>query len=710
MRIVVTGASGFVGAQVVRKLGASGHDVHAVVRSMGSRARLEGIDGIQWVEADLATEAGRERIAAVKPEACIHAAWYTEPGKYLTSLCNIDLQAATLALARKLAEGGCRRFLGLGTCIEYDTTFGLLSEETPLRPGTLYAAAKAGTFLALRELGAVVGMQVVWARLFHLYGPGEQAGRLVPSVSQQLLAGNEACTTPGAQLRDFIHVEDAASAICALIHSDVVGAVNVGSGRPVTVESLVRRLGDLAGRPDLVRIGAIPYSPNEPMFICADTRKLVAATGWAPRWSLEDGLAQTLNWWRSGDGGVRTPSAATPRISTNGTSAPHAHTPRSTCPLCDGTELTVFVEREKVPVHQNMPFRDAASAQNTTRGDLRLAACRSCGFVTNLAFREELLRYGEGYENDQTLSPTFDMHTESRIASLVESGIRDRLVVDVGCGQGQFLRRLCAVGPNRGIGFDPAYVGPDRVDDGRVSFVRAFYGGSPSAAAPDLVVCRHVIEHVVAPLAFLKNIQAALRPEHPTRLAFETPTVDWILEGGVVQDFFYEHCSYFTADSLRFAFERAGFTNVETMATFGGQYLWGTAEYRPEKARAPRMAPNAITKSVERYLRQEQASRALLESKIARLGASGRVAVWGAGAKGVTVLNLIDPRCQLVDCAVDVNPKKQGKFIAGTGHPIVSPAELRARGIRGILVMNPNYLDEIKKTVHASGADAVVTE
>jgi nucleoside-diphosphate-sugar epimerase len=241
---------------------------------------------------------GRERVAATKPDTCVNAAWYTEPGKYLSSLMNIDLQCATLSLAAKLAERGCRRFLGIGTCIEYDTAYGFLSEQTPLAPGHLYAAAKAGTFLALRHLGLVTGMQIVWARLFYLYGPDEHSGRLVASITRDLLRGDHARTTPGAQVRDFLHVEDAASAICALVHSDVVGAFNIASGCPVTVESIVNQVAAHAGYPERVLLGALPYAPNDPMFICADVHKLIDATGWAPRWSLSGGLADTVGWWR----------------------------------------------------------------------------------------------------------------------------------------------------------------------------------------------------------------------------------------------------------------------------------------------------------------------------------------------------------------------------------------------------------------------------
>jgi SAM-dependent methyltransferase len=379
------------------------------------------------------------------------------------------------------------------------------------------------------------------------------------------------------------------------------------------------------------------------------------------------------------------------------------------CPLCDGIDLAVFVERMGVPVHQNVALATAAEARSMTRGDLRLACCASCGFVTNLAFRKELVQYGEGYENDQTNSAAFETHMGTLVDDLLASGIRNKLVVEVGCGQGQFLRRLCAAGDNRGMGFDPAYVGPDTLDDGRVSFVREFYSGQTAVRVPDLVVCRHVIEHVPAPLDLLENVRAALGRERDAQLAFETPAVDWILEGTVIQDFFYEHCSYFTAKSLQFAFERAGFTRFTPRTVFGGQYLWARAEHRPAVAiETPRPAAGGLDVAVQQYGKREKQRTAQLERRLRELASSGPVAVWGAGAKGVTFLNLMDPGCELVDVAVDINPRKQNRFIAGTGHPIVEPREIPRRDVKNVVVMNPNYVAEVGRLLSELGAIATI--
>jgi SAM-dependent methyltransferase len=369
------------------------------------------------------------------------------------------------------------------------------------------------------------------------------------------------------------------------------------------------------------------------------------------------------------------------------------------------------MERLGVPVHANVPLETALAARATLRGDLRLACCRSCGFVTNLAFEEELLRDGKDHEAPSTHSQALEKHTESLIGALIEAGCREKFVLEIGCGQGTFLRRLCAEGANRGVGFDPAYRGAESVVAGGVSFKREFFCGQRTDESPYLVLCRHVIDHVSDPTRLLKDVVDSLGRERGARIAFELPSVDWVLDQSMFQDFCYERPSYFSAASARFAFEHAGFTEVELTPTFGGQYLWATAEHPLRRRRAPaRPSPDDVMKAIARHLLCEPASRAAARLKLEGLNATGPVAIWGAGAKGVTFLNLVDPRCELVDCAVDTNPSKQGKFVAGTGHPIVSPADLARRGVRHALVMNPNRVEEAMRAASATSPDVTIGE
>lgn len=300
MRVLLTGATGFIGSHVARHLVGQGHDVHALVREGSDRWRINDLqDRISIVSGGLPLD---ERAAAavrtLGPEVCIHAAWFATPGEYLHSERNLDLVASSLSFARSLVRAGCRRIVGLGTCFEYDTRFGFLTETTPTRPESLYAASKLGLGLTLQRFGDVAGVEVAWARLFYQYGPFEDSRRLVPSVIRTVLAGNEASVTPGEQVRDFLHVEDVAAAVCAVAFSDLQGAVNVGSGHPVTVREIVEMIGDLTRCERLIAVGARPYADGDPMFVCADSARL-RGTGWTPRISLHDGLTRTIEWWRT---------------------------------------------------------------------------------------------------------------------------------------------------------------------------------------------------------------------------------------------------------------------------------------------------------------------------------------------------------------------------------------------------------------------------
>ncbi|MDP3541425.1 MAG: class I SAM-dependent methyltransferase [Elusimicrobiota bacterium] len=367
------------------------------------------------------------------------------------------------------------------------------------------------------------------------------------------------------------------------------------------------------------------------------------------------------------------------------------------CPVCSSTRVEEFLRRDAVPVHQNLVFRDRAAAAAVRRGNLSMNACSSCGFVFNAAFDPSLLAYGADYDNTQDCSPAFGAHLDALAARVVSGrGVRGARIVEVGCGKGGFLRRLVETGPgNTGVGFDPSHQGPESELDGRLRFERRFYDASCANVPADAVVCRHVIEHVADPVALLRAVRGALANSPGAKVFFETPCVDWILRGGVVWDFFYEHCSLFTLASLSTAFETAGFVVEEKRHVFDGQYLW--IEARPASAPAPvTKQPGDTPALAKAFSRDEPLTLARWREQAASARGAGKVAVWGAGAKGATFANLIDPRGEAVDCLIDVNPRKRGAFLAGTGHPIVAPEDAAVRGVASAVLMNPNYRAEIE--------------
>ena len=376
------------------------------------------------------------------------------------------------------------------------------------------------------------------------------------------------------------------------------------------------------------------------------------------------------------------------------------------CPVCDRPSDVPFLTRRQVCVHQNLVVDTPQAARALRAGTLALHACAGCGFVFNAAFDPNLLRYGAAYDNTQTCSPTFQQHVDMRASHIVDTrDVRNATLVEIGCGNGSFLTALARQDPgNRGVGFDPSYVGPDTAVDGRVRFERRFYDETCAGLDADAIVCRHVIEHVQHPVDLLGSIRRTIR-RNDAQIFFETPCVEWILRNEIVWDFFYEHCSYFTAGSLALAFARAGFNATDVSHVFAGQYLWAEGRPADEEDAEERSVSDAsrIVDLARRYADREAAIVSGLRERTVELSRRGPVAIWGAAAKGVTLANLIDPDATLLACIVDINPNKQGKFLPGSAHPIVGPAEMGTLGVRTALVTNPNYFEENSRIVRNAG-------
>jgi nucleoside-diphosphate-sugar epimerase len=297
-RIIVTGATGFIGRHVLGELVGRGYEVHALGRSPVGEGRTT------WHRCDLLMPGAAEPLVrAVQADSLLHLAWNATPGVFWSAADNLDWVAATLQLFRVFADAGGRRAVFAGTCAEYDWSADLLVEdETPLRPRTLYGRAKRAAGEMLTDPGAAQGVSVAWGRLFFVYGPGEPPGRLVPDLIAGLLAGRPVDCTDGRQERDFIHVKDAARAFADILASDFCGSVNIASGQCRPVATLIEEIGRQIGRPELIRLGAIPLGDNEPRRLAAGMRRLSDLIGFKPRFDISRGIADTLSAYRGGTG------------------------------------------------------------------------------------------------------------------------------------------------------------------------------------------------------------------------------------------------------------------------------------------------------------------------------------------------------------------------------------------------------------------------
>jgi hypothetical protein len=377
------------------------------------------------------------------------------------------------------------------------------------------------------------------------------------------------------------------------------------------------------------------------------------------------------------------------------------------CPVCGSADTAVFLQRRGMPVHQNLLMSDERAALDVPKADLDMAACGHCGFVFNAAFDLSLLAYGEDYDNTQTCSQYFAAYVGDLARHLVdEKGVRRCRIVEVGSGKGQFLRMLVDNPDhgNVGLGFDPSHEGPLEDLGGRLKFHRSYYGPQWTELKADVVVSRHVIEHVPRPVSLLQSIRAALESSPHARVFFETPCVEWILRRRVVWDFFYEHCSLFSPSSIRSAFEISGFRVNAVRHVFNGQYLWTEATVCTEPIDV-RHDAGSIPRLAREFTQAESSLTDGWRRRLAAASAAGAVAIWGAGAKGATFANLVDPNQEFIQCVIDLNPRKQGCFIGGTGHPIVDYREIASRGIRTVLMMNPNYLDESRELLKRGGIE-----
>lgn len=266
-KILVTGGSGFVGKQILKALDAEDVELVLPVRT-GKEAFFDYLNNTYTTiqSHDIFSESEHWWQETCKDiDILIHAAWYVEPGKYLSSPKNLDCLTGSLTMAKGAIKAGVKRIVGIGTCFEYDLSPGVLSIHTPIAPTTLYAAAKASLYFNLANwLSEEEGVTFAWCRLFYLYGEIEQANRLVPYIRQQIEKGEDVLLTSGKQIRDYLDVAVAGKKIAEIALSEKIGPANICSGTPTTVRQLTEKIADEYGRRDLLKFGARPDNLVDP--------------------------------------------------------------------------------------------------------------------------------------------------------------------------------------------------------------------------------------------------------------------------------------------------------------------------------------------------------------------------------------------------------------------------------------------------------------
>ncbi|EJN14440.1 nucleoside-diphosphate-sugar epimerase [Bradyrhizobium sp. YR681] len=287
-RVLVTGASGFIGRALVPALLGRGFEVHGVARTL-----QPGSAGATWLPADLLTEAGRAHaLSASRPTHLVHLAWEARPGRYREDPVNRLWAAASIDLLARARADGVARILGIGSCLEYGSQDGPCGEFTACRPTTLYGQAK------LRTCEAYIAAGAAWGRVFVPFGPHEPEARLIPSLIRTLRAGQTFDCSHGQQLRDFVYVDDIAQQIAAVLDSNLTGIVNLASGEVRSLHSVIAHVADRLGARHLVRFGGVDAAgvDAEPV-IAADVRRLRRVTAGLPAIGFAEGAARSVAWW-----------------------------------------------------------------------------------------------------------------------------------------------------------------------------------------------------------------------------------------------------------------------------------------------------------------------------------------------------------------------------------------------------------------------------
>jgi hypothetical protein len=380
--------------------------------------------------------------------------------------------------------------------------------------------------------------------------------------------------------------------------------------------------------------------------------------------------------------------------------------PLGICLACGGEAVEPFLVLGSSPVSTGALHRTAEEARAVRCGRLDLVACRTCGHVANRAFDSALVDYDGSYDNSLHFSPAFQGFAAKLARRLVGSyDLRGKHVVEIGSGRGDFLAALTGLAGATGTGYDPTYL-PGKARPG-VTFVTDYFRPDEHVGGYDLLVCRHVAEHIDEPAALL----SALRSTAPAHAVYylEVPAAEFCFGPSGLWDCIYPHVSYFSRTSLRQLVERAGFEVLAEGTGFEEQFLW--LEARPSDRGPGDPAASEVAEHVERLRGFSERWESTVSRWRQKIGEDHRVspgsaALWGAGAKAVTFLNAVDPAGRVR--VVDLNPRKWGRFLPGTAHVVQPPESLAAASVSEVLIMNPVYRTEIASHLEEIGVSAAL--
>lgn len=373
------------------------------------------------------------------------------------------------------------------------------------------------------------------------------------------------------------------------------------------------------------------------------------------------------------------------------------------CPNCHHQGLNIFYEVRNVPVHSCLMLSSAKEALNFPSGDVILAFCSHCGFITNTEFDTQWSAYSPNYEDQQSFSPTFNQFALDLANRLIETyDLHDKKIIEIGCSKGDFLLLLCERGNNTGVGIDPSVV-PGRVTSiaaDKVLFVPEYYSQEHAKYEGDFICCRHTLEHILPTHEFISTVRASIGDQLQTRVFFEIPDTVRVLKELAFEDIYYEHCTYLTPTSLAYLFRSCNFEVNELYRGYGDQYLMIEAapvSSPSTKVHSLEESLEEITQNVINFTTQINQKLEFWEKRLNNWRkVNKKVVVWGSGSKCVAFLTTLDA-IDSIDYVVDINPHRHGKFIPGVGKQIMAPEFLKDYQPDCVVVMNSIYCSEIQK-------------
>ena len=380
------------------------------------------------------------------------------------------------------------------------------------------------------------------------------------------------------------------------------------------------------------------------------------------------------------------------------------------CPSCGSIDLSVFYAIEQAPVHSVLLLPTREEALNYPSGNITLAYCRRCGFITNIDFNANLHEYSSRYEETQGYSSTFNAFHQRLAEHLIKKyDLRQKTVIEIGCGKGEFLRLLCEKGDNSGVGFDPAYI-PGRITSDRVTFIKDFYSEKYANYTADFICCKMTLEHIQDVAEFVETVRRSIGDDTETVIFFQVPDVRRILQEIAFWDIYYEHCSYFSLGSLSRLFRKSGFEVADLWTDYADQYLMIEARPGHDQAQERLQAEDDLddlVKDLDLFVANEGQKLHKWRSDINGFVEDGcKVVLWGGGSKAVAFLTTLKINLDMIQYVVDINPYKAGTFMAGTGQEIVAPDFLIEYTPDVVVIMNPIYQAEIQQDLNKMGVQA----